>query len=642
MKNITMITLLIITPFYMYGQTFNFNIDGETENWVSFGSSTKVVAAGILTYTPVTPTADANIQYKQGIDASINKHVHIVLNTHSAVTETLTLEFRNLGAVLTSVVVDPSPSVGFVTYDFDLSGEAFWTGTVSDIRIRMRSTTNTGSADYYEFDEIIFDNNTTLPSSNVPNQTVSELVDFGEGSSSKGSPSFAYYGNYVYVLYTSSSNFMGKMCRYDLVNETAVWSGDLFPTIGEHDSSHNDAAIAVDGDGYIHCWIGLHNSNMSYYRSISPGSYNNFSADLGSTMPSNTNAYTYPSACTSSNGDVFVILRHDGVGTESDETQWLYHWNNTSNIWSVSKVKATADRNAYWSVLHADKNNNVHVVTAWSRRHFGANTFQKGTYLRYDVGRDKYFKANGAEVGIPVSIESSNADKFYPGEIPWNDDVIEIQTPKVTVNNQGHPVVSYAHNTDANYSRSAPIYKMNIATWTGTEWLRVDDILSDVVPDFSRPPITNTGNRINVIGKGITKGSTLVSSVDNGVSFKVSNSLISNGADESLNYNITTDLFIDFRKLYKIVYNDNSLNIEDFQEFNFKYSPNPTSDYLKLSSIKPIETIKLFNLLGQQVLTKTFNNQKEVDLNITSFKADVYLMKVRIEGRVETFKILKK
>ena len=480
---------------------------------------------------------------------------------------------------------------------------------------------------------------TVLTTFILPAQTVTQLVDYGKGSNSAGGPSFAYHGDYVYVLYTSS-NFKGKICRYDLVNDTVEWSGDLFPTIGQSNSSHNDAAIAVDGDGYIHCWIGLHNSNMVYYRSINPGSYNNFSADLGSTMPSNTNAYTYPSACTSSNGDVFVILRHDGVGTLSDETQWLYHWDNSSNTWSVSKVKATAGRNAYWSVLHADKNNNVHIATAWSRKHYGANSFQRGTYLRYDVGQDKYFKADGIEVSIPVSIEANNADKFYPGELPWNDDVIEIQTPKVTINNQGHPVISYAYNTATNYSRTAPKYKMNIASWTGTEWLRIDDILSDFIPNFSRPPITSTGNRINVIGKGMTKGSRLVSSTDHGTTFTESSRLNSNGGDESLNYNGNTDLYIDFRRLYKIVY-DSGLSTEKFEKFNFKYAPNPTKGHLELSSDRPIKSVLFFSLLGQQVLTKTFNNRRVIDLNISKFRTGIYIMKVNIQGTVKTFKVFK-
>ena len=162
MKKITMMTFLMVAPFLIGAQTFNFNTDGSTEDWVSYGSSTKVVAGGILTYMPVTATRDANIQYKKGIDASSSRYVHIVLNTHSAVTETLTFEFRNPGSVLTSVSVDPSASVGFVTYDIDLNGKTGWSGTVSDIRIRMRSSTNTDPADYYEFDQIVFDNNAVL------------------------------------------------------------------------------------------------------------------------------------------------------------------------------------------------------------------------------------------------------------------------------------------------------------------------------------------------------------------------------------------------------------------------------------------------------------------------------------------------
>ena len=88
--------------------------------------------------------------------------------------------------------------------------------------------------------------------------------------------------------------------------------------------------------------------------------------------------------------------------------------------------------------------------------------------------------------------------------------------------------------------------------------------------------------------------------------------------------------------------NDAVLNIEQLKKFNFSYFPNPTKDRLKLSAVKPIKNVTLFNLLGQEVLAETFNNQKEVDLNISSFRTGTYIMKVQIEDKVETFKILKK
>lgn len=123
-----------------------------------------VVSDGILTYTPVTPTVNGNIQYHKGINAKKADYIHVVLNSHSKNTVWLTVEFRNPDAVLNSVPIDPDTE-GFVTYDIKLAGKKGWSGVVEDIRVRV-STKNkeifTNIKDYYEFDRIVFDNNPTL------------------------------------------------------------------------------------------------------------------------------------------------------------------------------------------------------------------------------------------------------------------------------------------------------------------------------------------------------------------------------------------------------------------------------------------------------------------------------------------------
>ena len=163
----------------------------------------------------------------------------------------------------------------------------------------------------------------------VYSQTISQLVNFGQGVDSKGTPDFTYHENYVYMLYTASNN-MGRVCRYNLNTGEQDWSGDLFPTIAEDDAGHNGHAITVDGDGYIHCWIGMHNHKMKYYRSNSPGTYNSFT-DQSSTVPwydhtgVDEKRYSYPSAATSTNGDVFVILRRTALDLNDGNVREIQH-----------------------------------------------------------------------------------------------------------------------------------------------------------------------------------------------------------------------------------------------------------------------------------------------------------------------------
>ena len=397
-------------------------------------------------------------------------------------------------------------------------------------------------------------------------QTFKELAVF-EPRGSSGGPSIAYHNNYAYVLFTDATSFMGRIMRYNLTTEEEEWSSDLFPTIadpnGENDASHNDSAIAVDGDGYIHCWIGMHNDALKYYKSISPGSYTNFTENIGREMTRNQmnwkkKRYTYPSATTSSNGDVFVILR-DNRGKQKDEDQWLFHWDNKNNTWSSAEVKSSPQGryNAYVSTLNSDANNTIHIVTAWSKLHDGPNTFQKGTYMRYNVDNGKYYKADGVEVTLPMDINTSNADMFYAGEKEWHNTIAEIQVPTVTINNQGYPVVSYTHNTDPNYSPTAPIYEASIANWTGSTWKTTNNILGETIPNWTRPPISNTGNRINVIVRSESSPvPNIISSTDCGNTFTnvVSGPSSGSGANAVKHYNNTTDLYIDRRRLFKIEY----------------------------------------------------------------------------------------
>lgn len=46
-------------------------------------------------------------------------------------------------------------------------------------------------------------------------------------------------------------------------------------------------------------------------------------------------------------------------------------------------------------------------------------------------------------------------------------------------------------------------------------------------------------------------------------------------------------------------------------------------------------------LLGQQVLGKTFNNRRDIDLNISKFKTGIYIMKVNsIINKIVTDEII--
>ena len=417
---------------------------------------------------------------------------------------------------------------------------------------------------------------------NAAGQTTTSLVNYGQGVNTRNEASFAFHNNLVYILYVANvpddslgGMYWAKICRYNTDTGAKEWSDNLFHTIAtdnrnkDNDESHNNSTISVDGDGFIHVWIGMHNHKMKYYRSLSSGSYTSF-GDFSTTLPGYYDVgleqknYSYPASATTTNGDVFVILRRTAwyfkngelKGLQHNEKQDLYHWNNASKTWTMDVVKKQDGKNAYMSNLYADKKNNLHIVTAWSQKHSGDNTFQRGTYVRYDVSANRYYKADGATVNIPIDVDMADADMFYPGEQVWGDAYTEIQTPQVAVNSLGHPVVMYPYNTTSNFSQTNPSYVVNIATWNGSSWTRVDNVLSEKIANHTRPPLTYTGGQVNVFSRNIKNAGQLTSSSDEGVTFNAPIALTGAGNSpvQALNFSPDTDLYINKRELFRVVY----------------------------------------------------------------------------------------
>lgn len=86
---------------------------------------------------------------------------------------------------------------------------------------------------------------------------------------------------------------------------------------------------------------------------------------------------------------------------------------------------------------------------------------------------------------------------------------------------------------------------------------------------------------------------------------------------------------------------DSRVGIEDKNSADFSYYPNPTDGMLYFASNLDIESITVYNLLGQQVMNRANVTDKKVDL--APLSKGTYLFKVIFnDGQIETFKVLKK
>lgn len=71
-----------------------------------------------------------------------------------------------------------------------------------------------------------------------------------------------------------------------------------------------------------------------------------------------------------------------------------------------------------------------------------------------------------------------------------------------------------------------------------------------------------------------------------------------------------------------------------------KYYPNPVNDVLTVTNSSDIETLTVTNTLGQTVISKQINNNN-AQLDLSSLNNGVYFVKVSVEGKNKTLKIIK-
>ncbi len=84
------------------------------------------------------------------------------------------------------------------------------------------------------------------------------------------------------------------------------------------------------------------------------------------------------------------------------------------------------------------------------------------------------------------------------------------------------------------------------------------------------------------------------------------------------------------------------LSTSEYEEEGlFSYSPNPVSNILKLNASKNISSISVYNMLGQEVI-RTNPNTSSNNLDMSALQSGAYFVKVVIEDKINTVKVIKK
>lgn len=90
-----------------------------------------------------------------------------------------------------------------------------------------------------------------------------------------------------------------------------------------------------------------------------------------------------------------------------------------------------------------------------------------------------------------------------------------------------------------------------------------------------------------------------------------------------------------------LVFGFDALSVRDNSLAGFNFYPNPTTGALNLSANKNIDSVSLYNLLGQKVLSTKIGATSS-DINLGGLARGTYVMEVTVEGKTGTYKITKK
>lgn len=100
---------------------------------------------------------------------------------------------------------------------------------------------------------------------------------------------------------------------------------------------------------------------------------------------------------------------------------------------------------------------------------------------------------------------------------------------------------------------------------------------------------------------------------------------------------------IDRISLTPIACPTNNLGVDDSvaKNSNVKVYPNPVNDILTISFEHGISSVSIYNLLGQEIFTKSIN-ANETTIDVSNLATGTYLVKVQVDNEVKTLKVIKK
>ncbi|NGX84282.1 GEVED domain-containing protein [Aequorivita sp. KMM 9714] len=131
-----------------------------------------------------------------------------------------------------------------------------------------------------------------------------------------------------------------------------------------------------------------------------------------------------------------------------------------------------------------------------------------------------------------------------------------------------------------------------------------------------------------VVPMGVTAGATRMRVIKRFTS--TANDYAIDSCNPGSNYGQTEDYTIEVGLLGV---NENSL-------VGFSFYPNPTSDMLSLNSANNIESVTIYNMLGQKVLSTNIDATTS-EISLAGLNTGTYILEVTVKGQIGTYRVIK-
>jgi hypothetical protein len=120
----------------------------------------------------------------------------------------------------------------------------------------------------------------------------------------------------------------------------------------------------------------------------------------------------------------------------------------------------------------------------------------------------------------------------------------------------------------------------------------------------------------------------------------VTSSLFTNDPNVPMITNSGGDSDFWFARLAKTDCNGVVLSNEDVEKSKVSIFPNPASDLVQIKSDQEFDSFVIYNVSGQQVLSKKLNSEQRID--VSTLSNGMYFLKLENNGQeIETLKLVK-